>query len=387
MARSHGVFKTSAWAPGSDFRALTPLAQWAYWMLLSQPQISNLGVLAYTPEKWARLAGGLTVDTVESAIDELAEGRYVILDRDVGELLVRTFVKHDNVWRQWQLVANARRLIQEVESDEIRGYLIGRHPWLVEQTWFAQAPAFDDGKARRAWDQGAIEAYENTPLDSPPDTPLSEPTNQERDTPVERGVETPVMKKRDSTGAGEGEGVGGSAAGLEQKTTTPRPAAHANGNGQPAAADPSTEAPRESHIADAVAQLRGADPDTQKHVQPLARQIPAVLFDDVLDRVNQRDRTGHVTNPPGLLVELLRLAVKQQRVRERPAIASLTHRERIELEARSYAHAGHDWHIVEPLLRNNLRRHEAPAAQTEELIDAAGDAYRSAERAPEGATT
>jgi hypothetical protein len=132
MARTIGVLKVEVWEPVSEFRTLELVPQWAYVMLLSQPQISNLGILPYTPEKWGRLAAGLTVETVETALRTLDERRFTVTDRDTGELLVRTFIKHDKVWSQPKLVTNARRLIREVESATIRDYLVDRHPWLRE---------------------------------------------------------------------------------------------------------------------------------------------------------------------------------------------------------------------------------------------------------------
>lgn len=132
MARTLGVVKSEIWEPLSDFRTLTPTTQWAYLMLLSQPQISNLGILPYTPEKWVRLAVGLTLHEIEDTIRTLDERRFTVTDRDTAELLVRTFIKHDKVWSQPKLVTNARRLIREVESDQIRNTLVVAHPWLYE---------------------------------------------------------------------------------------------------------------------------------------------------------------------------------------------------------------------------------------------------------------
>lgn len=195
MARSHAVLKSIVWEPGSDFRDLSPLAQWAYVMLLSQPQISNLGILAYTPEKWTRLAKGLTVVPLLDALSELERSHFVLIDRDTAELLVRTFIQHDKVWSQPKLIISARKLIREVESAAIRDLLISRHPWLVND-----------------WDKQMIKEFEDS------DTPI--------DTPNERGIRHPLMvveiatqkgpqiplsiplSKKTSVSNGAGDGVG-----------------------------------------------------------------------------------------------------------------------------------------------------------------------------------
>lgn len=209
MARSHARVQTSVWGPGSSFRDLSMAAQWAYIMLLAQPQINNLGMLPYTPEKWTRLAHGLQLEGLEAALLELQQGNFIMVNSPTAELLVRTFVKHDKVWSQWQLVKNARGLIEEVESWEIRDYLTSRHPWLV-----------------KPWNTEQIKAHEtgqNTPLDSPLDTPLSQPAEGGPDVPentLERPLSTPLYKSgAHSTGEGEGEDL--KAVDLEALASTP----------------------------------------------------------------------------------------------------------------------------------------------------------------------
>lgn len=350
MARSYGVLKSTLWEPGSDFRQLDPLTQWAYTMLISQPQISNLGILAYTPEKWARLAAGLTVEIVEGAIAILEAGRYILVDLDTGELLVRTFIRHDKVWMQPKLVTNARKLIREVESERIRAELCTQHPWLVNDWTRDEILAFEEAK--------------ETPSDTPPERGSGEG--------VTEGVPIPGSSQRAPAGPGAGNSSRSSS-----KTGS---SYDARDDREPAAADMSSEAPRESRIAEVIAELPGADLDTHRVVEPLARKLPRVLFDDIETRLRDRIRTGSATNPPGLLVAMLQTACKQQAIRARPATARLDHRARLVLEASSYAKAGHDWDVVEPLLRNNLRRHDVPHADRDALMAAAVDAYRAHDR-------
>lgn len=352
MARSYGVLKTTAWAPGSDFRQLDPLAQWAFAMLISQPQISNLGLLAYTPEKWARLAVGLTVEIVEGAIACLEAGGYVIVDVETGELLVRTFITHDKVWSQPKLVSNARKLIREVESDRIRSVLVERHPWLLDGSSKDEIAAFEE--ARESLTEGVSKGVSDGHTEG-----------------VSDGLSIPGSPPRARTAAGAGAGSS------SRRGTGPRTEASydSSDDREPAAADPAREAPRESAVAAVIAELPGADLDTHRVVEPLARQLPAVLFDDIATRLRDRIRTGSASNPPGLLVTMLQTACREQTIRERPTTSSLSHRDRISLEAASYAVAGHAWDVVEPLLRNNLRRHGAPSDDVDDLMAAAAHAY------------
>lgn len=62
MARSHGKILVGVWID-PDFVDLTPMEQWAYFMLLSQPKLNLVGCI----------------------------------DRETGELLVRSMTKHDGL--------------------------------------------------------------------------------------------------------------------------------------------------------------------------------------------------------------------------------------------------------------------------------------------------
>ena len=131
MARTHGKIKIEVWESGSDYRALSVDAQWAYQMLLSQPGMTMCGVLLYAPKRWAKLARDLGLERLESAIGELESAWYVVVDRDSDELLVRTFIRHDEPWKLPNLVKAARRQFREIDSEVIRDYLADRHEWLV----------------------------------------------------------------------------------------------------------------------------------------------------------------------------------------------------------------------------------------------------------------
>jgi hypothetical protein len=131
MARVHGIVKTSIWTD-QDFRALSAGAQRAYLMLLSQPQINNCGVLPYVPRRWAKMAPDDTPEAFASALDELAEKTFIVVDEDTEEVLVRTFIRHDRIASQPQLVKAALREFGEVESEPIRRVLFQQNQAVFE---------------------------------------------------------------------------------------------------------------------------------------------------------------------------------------------------------------------------------------------------------------
>lgn len=98
MARSFARLATSIWAD-DDFRTLTPDAQRVYMLAFSQANIALTGVVPYSARRWARMAAGTTHTDIEQAVHELALHRFVLVDEDTEELLVRSFVRHDGVLR------------------------------------------------------------------------------------------------------------------------------------------------------------------------------------------------------------------------------------------------------------------------------------------------
>lgn len=117
--RSYSRFKLEAWTQ-PEWRALTSSAQRLYMLLLTQPTLTAAGCLPRQPRKWAQLAADTTVESIEQALAELAEARYVLLDDDTEEVLIRTFIHHDG----W--VANVRRAkavesaVSRIESTGLR---------------------------------------------------------------------------------------------------------------------------------------------------------------------------------------------------------------------------------------------------------------------------
>lgn len=96
MARDHARIQVALWSD-PDFRTLSCDAQRMYLVLLSQPRLSYCGSLDYLPTRLAVLAVDESPEDVETAIKTLEGSRYVVVDRDTHELLVRTFVRHDGL--------------------------------------------------------------------------------------------------------------------------------------------------------------------------------------------------------------------------------------------------------------------------------------------------
>ena len=132
MARSHGRIKVGIWGD-DDFCSLTRSAQRAYFMLLSQQLITNCGVLSYTPRRWARLAADATIDNTAEALTELQAARFVLIDQETDEILIRTYIEHDGILTSPNLTKAAIREYETITSVRIKRALAEQFPELFQE--------------------------------------------------------------------------------------------------------------------------------------------------------------------------------------------------------------------------------------------------------------
>jgi hypothetical protein len=125
MPRSEARVFTSIWKD-PHFTGIDPGAQWLYLFLLSQDDLAYSGVMPLRERRWAAKAAGLTVADIESALKilEASPRRFIITDEGTGELFVRSLLRRDGIWRQPNLLKQAREAAEQIESPRIRGALL-----------------------------------------------------------------------------------------------------------------------------------------------------------------------------------------------------------------------------------------------------------------------
>lgn len=123
MARGHGRILTSIWED-EDFLALTEEQQRLYLFLISQPNLNHAGLLPLTLRRWARKAAGLTAADLETRLHALAQARFLVLDEDTEELLIRSFVRNDGVWKQPKVMGAMVSGALEISSRVLRRALL-----------------------------------------------------------------------------------------------------------------------------------------------------------------------------------------------------------------------------------------------------------------------
>lgn len=198
MAREHARILTRIWND-ADFCALPVADQRLYFQLLSQKNLSQAGVLPLQVRKLAKGSAETTEDDVMATLKRLEAARFVFVDVDTEEVLIRSFIRNDGVMKIPNVFKAALRAAVTVESPLLREVLAG--------------------ELRRTRRKDAIEVAEE----------LS-PTEFERNPePIANlsGTNSEPLKVRDEMpkpqgeGEGEGEGeplVGGSVGGSRADT-------------------------------------------------------------------------------------------------------------------------------------------------------------------------
>lgn len=121
MARTHGRLFCTIW-DDDDYVALSPAAKNVFSFLLSQKDLTHAGTIFMRTPLWAELIG-YTLEETEAAVEELNATRFVVVDRRCFELLVRTLVRGDGVYKQPNVYKSAIESMRLVSSRLIRAAL------------------------------------------------------------------------------------------------------------------------------------------------------------------------------------------------------------------------------------------------------------------------
>lgn len=122
-----------------SIRDLDVEPQWLYDRLLMRPEMSRCGIIPHRPALWADLARNGTEPKVRRWMRALVDGRHVIVDERYAEVLVRTYVRHDGLLGQPNVVANMCTDFWLIASDRLRIAFLAelRRIWDLEipDTW------------------------------------------------------------------------------------------------------------------------------------------------------------------------------------------------------------------------------------------------------------
>lgn len=119
MAREYAKLLTRIWADG-DFKKLTANAQRLYFQIISQPDISMVGVVTLAEKRWAMQVADQPEANVVAALAELENHRFVVVDTNTQEVLVRSFVRSDEGWKSPTAMKGIESAARSVLSDGLK---------------------------------------------------------------------------------------------------------------------------------------------------------------------------------------------------------------------------------------------------------------------------
>lgn len=96
MTRRFARIELFIWAD-PDFRALSEAAQRLYFLLLTSGSLDMCGVGDWREKRLVKLSSDSTITGLRKSAWELGKRRFIAIDVDTDEVLVRSFVRHDGV--------------------------------------------------------------------------------------------------------------------------------------------------------------------------------------------------------------------------------------------------------------------------------------------------
>ena len=121
--RDFAQIKLSIWNDDA-FLDLSNNAQLLYFVLISHPTMNRAGVGTWHAGRLSGLCSSWSRPVVEAAARELIDGRFIVIDEDTDEFLVRTFVRHDGLMKQRNLATTMAREFAAVGSRSIKGVVV-----------------------------------------------------------------------------------------------------------------------------------------------------------------------------------------------------------------------------------------------------------------------
>jgi len=160
MANDHAQIYSSIWR-NREFLALDQHMQRLYFFLASQENLSKAGHLPVTARRWAASASDLTPDEVLDILGELAAARFVVWDRDTEEVLIRTYLYHDKIYKQPNVMLRAVADSREIVSVRLRLALLAELDRLPLDE-VSDTPTAKGGPSARQTVAGCIETLRQT---------------------------------------------------------------------------------------------------------------------------------------------------------------------------------------------------------------------------------
>jgi len=200
MARDRANINTNIWTD-QDWRDLTRDEQWLYTLLMTHPSLTYAGVADWRTARLSAMAASTSKEDIERAAKGLQEARFVFVDDDTEEILVRSFLRHDGLLKQPKLSISMVNAFGSVASKPIRQVIV--HELRRLNGEYPEWGAFSQEKVQALLKLEGKDMGEFTHSFTPAVTPASTPTGGQAD-PLPTSTATTTATSTVVEGSGEG---------------------------------------------------------------------------------------------------------------------------------------------------------------------------------------
>lgn len=145
MAREVANVQVSLWG-NLEWKGLGVVEQWLYLHLMSHPTLSYAGVATWLPKRFAASSAGLTIDQVETAASRLQDARFVFVDDETDEILIRSYLRHDGLLKQPKLSVSMVNAFSAIASLKVQKIVVHELQKLAKE--FPHWKAFESEKVQ-----------------------------------------------------------------------------------------------------------------------------------------------------------------------------------------------------------------------------------------------
>ncbi|GAC70816.1 hypothetical protein [Gordonia soli] len=123
MARDHARIYVDIWGD-DDWLDLSIDAQLLYLTLYTSATLSLCGAGDWHAGRLSGRARDWTRERVSAAAAELSRGLFVVIDEDTDEFLIRSWIKHDGLWRTPNMAVSVVNARSQLASRSLRGVVV-----------------------------------------------------------------------------------------------------------------------------------------------------------------------------------------------------------------------------------------------------------------------
>lgn len=161
MARDHARIHLDIWGD-DDWLDLPADAQCLYMTLYTSPGRTLCGAHEWNVGKIRQRAADWTTERIEAAAEILSERLFLVIDTETDECLLRSWIKHDGLWRTPNMAVSVANARADLASRTLRGVIVFEVLKLREAeskstSW--ERPAVQSMLAQKAIDPADLEPF------------------------------------------------------------------------------------------------------------------------------------------------------------------------------------------------------------------------------------